>query len=289
MPLPNGVLANEYLKQLQNKKDNETPSISLDDYFDTLTGPAVMSLFTQQDISTISKIITKIPRIQEKKNKINEILTPRGYQFLYSGTNRVLYSYLDNPNFIIKIALDNVGQTDSPREYINQKIIKPYCCKIFDVDPTGTIATIEKVVPITTLEEFMYAFDWYTSIIFHKFISIYATEDLAEDKFMNFGIRQNPQSFCVLDFPYIYKIDHKKLVCNNKRKDQFGNYIYCGGAIDYTYDFNSFKCTRCGKKYTGIDLIDASPDIAPLLKIQDGKVIFDSDHDYTYSNPNRVC
>lgn len=57
----------------------------------------------------------------------------------------------------------------------------------------------------------------------------------------------------LLDFPYIYELDGKKLYCNAPaipgRKD-----IPCGGQIDYDDGFNNLVCTKCGKHYQAREL-----------------------------------
>jgi hypothetical protein len=68
---------------------------------------------------------------------------------------------------------------------------------------------------------------------------------------MNWGIREGFGPV-LLDFPYIYKLDGKKLFCN--APDPRSQTGYCNSPIDYDPGYNFLVCTKCGKQYKASDL-----------------------------------
>lgn len=67
----------------------------------------------------------------------------------------------------------------------------------------------------------------------------------------------------LLDFPYCYKLDGKKLFCS---KVDMTTHELCNGEIDYDKGFNHLVCTRCGKIYLATDLRDDSIDNKIIIK-----------------------
>lgn len=67
----------------------------------------------------------------------------------------------------------------------------------------------------------------------------------------------------LLDYPFIYKLDGKKLFCN--KVNPLTNEP-CNGEIDYDAGFNHLVCTRCGKIYLATDLRDDSIDNKIIIK-----------------------
>ena len=187
----------------------------------------------------------------------------RGFRKAHSGTNRVVYNYLEDPRFVAKIAVDRVGMKDNPAEYKNQRYFAPFCCKIFEVDESGVIAFIERVNPITSLEEFLSVSDDIFNMIVTKIIGKYVVDDIGTTKYMNFGLRMNGFGPVILDFPYAYELDGRKLICNKKIKTPFGEQP-CGGEIDYDDGFNYLICTKCGRTYQARDLTNDTKDVLIL-------------------------
>ena len=275
--------------------------------YDKLWAPPIRSLFTQEDINELYRIATSLKyngNVDLKYKLIDSVMISRGFKKAHAGTNRVVYNYLEDIRFVAKVAIDKVGIKDTPREFKNQQWFKPFCCKIFEVDPTGVIGFVERVNPITSLEEFLSVSDDIFNMIITKIVGKYVLDDIGSDKFMNFGLRQNSNGISfgpvILDFPYAYKLDDKKLICN-KRIDTPAGIQYCGGDIDYDVGFNYLYCTKCGKKYTARDLadetnneiliIEGSSDIMFRAKIVDseGNVIKDSGlSSKTYANKDQI-
>lgn len=67
----------------------------------------------------------------------------------------------------------------------------------------------------------------------------------------------------LLDYPYCYKLDGKKLFCN-KIEPITG--MRCDGEIDYDEGFNHLVCTKCGKIYLASDLRDNKSDNKIVIK-----------------------
>lgn len=212
----------------------------------------ILSLMTQEDIDTIRKIILS-PRYSGnnrlKMERIDDIMHLRGFTKFAGGTNRIVYEHPDAPGMVFKVAIDSVGIKDSPAEFYNQNLLKPFCCKVFECSACGTIASFEKVKRITTIEEFYSIIDDYYFMITNNIIGKYVMEDIGIKYFMNFGIRIG-QGPVILDFPYLFELDGNKLICNAELDD----HSICHGEIDYDYGFNKLICTKCGRHYMARDL-----------------------------------
>ena len=228
--------------------------------YDALWAPPIMSIFTREDINELYRIATSLrynANIEKKYELIDSIMKARGFKRAHCGTNRVVYNFLDMPTFVAKVAIDRVGMKDSPAEWRNQKYFKPFCCKIFEVDPSGVIAFVERVNPITSLEEFLSVSDDIFNMMLTKIIGKYVIDDLGTEKFMNYGLRYNANGTAfgpvIIDFPYAYELDGRKLVCNRPLETPFGTFP-CGGEIDYDEGLNHLVCTKCKKRYEAMDL-----------------------------------
>lgn len=225
--------------------------------FDNLIAPPILSLLTVQDISDLHRIATSIKlsgKIKQKYNLIDKIMTARGFVKHHAGTNRVVYRFIENQTFVVKIAVDKVGLGDNPAEYTNQFLLKPFVTKVFEVSPCGTVGLFERVDPILSREEFLSIADDVFNLITKFFIGKYILSDFGTHYFMNWGIRRNGGGPVLLDFPYVYELDGSKLYCNTKLNLLDKNSPICGGELDYDDGFNNLRCTRCGKTYQASEL-----------------------------------
>lgn len=266
--------------------------------YDNLWAPPIRYLLSQQDIDQLYRIATSLrynDDIEKKYELIDAVMKPRGFRRANCGTNRVVYNFLEDTSFCMKIALDRVGLKDSPAEYKNQEYFKPFCCKIFEVDPTGVIACIERVNPISSLEEFASIADDVFNMMITKIIGKYVVDDLGAEKFMNYGIRYNSNGVSfgpvIIDFPYAYELDGAKLICNKLIKTPLGE-VRCGGEIDYDNGLNRLVCCKCGRHYTAMELSKDDSNVlkfysddskgemkimrARIIRESDNKVIMDS-------------
>ena len=201
---------------------------SLEFNYDMLWAPPIRSILTQDDINTLYHVATSLKyngNINKKYEIIDSVMVPRGFQKAHSGTNRVVYNFLDDTRFVAKIALDKAGIKDNPAEFKNQEYFKPFCCKIFEVDPTGVIGFIERVNPITSLEEFLSVSDDIFNMIITKIVGKYVVDDIGTTKFMNFGLRMNGFGPVIIDFPYAYELDGRKLFDDVIFNDSYGEHF----------------------------------------------------------------
>ena len=224
--------------------------MSIDDFnFDRLSAPPLYSLLSQQDIDKLYSVAHSIRysgNPAKKYKMIDSVLKPRGFTKLSAGTNRVVYKHVEFDNIVLKVAYDDIGLKDNPKEFMNQHIFKPFVTKIFEVSPCGTVAVVERVIPITSREEFhSVAEDVYLAIN-NWFIGKYIMADIGTKFFMNWGIRRG-FGVVLIDFPYCYELDGNKLYCsalNNNNPNGI-----CDGLIDYDDGFNFLVCEKCGTKY----------------------------------------
>lgn len=237
----------------------------LEDHFDRICLPLPMTFYlSPQDIEALRKIATSVKlagKIREKYKMIDNIMRARGFKRFAAGTNRVVYSFYEDPSFLVKIAVDRVGMQDNPMEYQNQFFLKPYVAKMFCISPCGTVGFAERVIPIKNIAEFKEIASDVFDILVTKFLGKYVVEDVGTKYFMNWGIRIG-HGPVLLDYPYVYKLDGKKLYCNEFLPDF--NCI-CNGEIDYNSGFNHLVCGRCGKIYLAVDLRDDTPDNKKII------------------------
>ena len=157
-----------------------------ENFFDNLYGPPVRAFFNQDECNYLKHIILH-NKNDIKLKMINAIMKSKGFSRLSAGTNRVVYRYLDDPSFVLKIAIDRVGLQDNLAEFKNQHMLKPYVCKIFDTTPDGLMATIERVMPITSKEEFTSMEEEIFYVIVGKLIGNTVAEDIGKAYFRNWG------------------------------------------------------------------------------------------------------
>lgn len=130
---------------------------SLEDMFENIQGPCVYDFFNDDELALIKKIIfdRKDRAFKKKFQKLDAIIKPKGFKRSGCGTNRVVYEPLDdNATFCIKIALDKAGSKNNPDEILNQKYLKPFVAKCFDISQDGNVGIFERVVPIENLYQF---------------------------------------------------------------------------------------------------------------------------------------
>lgn len=221
--------------------------------FDSMWIPSMYNFLTPQDIQELHYLASSAKfssKIDFKYKEIDRIMTNRGFRKFHCGTNRIVYSYLEDQSFLVKIALDKVGLSDNPAEYRNQFLLKPFVTKVFEVSPCGTVATVERVEPITSRQEFMSVAEDIFDLMNQCIIGKYVLEDVGTKYFMNWGLRKGFGAV-LLDYTYVYELDGNKLFCN-KFLPEVGQ--ICNGVIDYDAGFNNLICSKCGKRYLAKEL-----------------------------------
>lgn len=234
--------------------------------FEALQAPPLMSLLTPTDIGDLNCLATSIrysgnPILRLQRQ--DELLKKRGFRKFTGGTNRVVYKFLEDDSFLIKVASDAVGIGDSPREWINQIQYKPFITKVHETSPCGTVGLFERVIPITSREEFLSVASDIYDVITNWFIGKFVMDDIGTKFFMNWGIRKGFGPV-LLDFPYSYKLDGNKLYCNVPLPNSPTH--ICGGVIDYDNGFNHLRCTKCGTIYRAKELENAVKNETVLIK-----------------------
>ncbi len=265
--------------------------------FEMLRGPDVYQLLPYGIVEHIHQYILDPKNSGDTKKKIehiDEVLRPYGFKRFAGGTNRVVYGFLEDQSFCLKVAIDRIGITNNPDEFRNQQFLKPFVCKIFSVSPCGTIATVERVIPIRSRQEFAVNAGSVFDVIANKFVGKYILEDIGTIWFKNWGIRRGFGPV-LLDYPYLYEVDLNSLFCNEMTP--FG--LPCGGQIDYDDGFNILYCTRCGKRHKAKQIGKAITDNVIMIKggnsmgfhliVKKGdKVIVDKTGSDTHIDPNKV-
>ena len=222
--------------------------------FDALQAPPLGMFFSPYDIQELHSIATSIKlaaKPQERYAAIDRVCKRRGLIKFGSGTNRVVYRHPEFPDILFKIASDDVGLGDNPAEFRNQWILKPFVAKTFEITPCGTVALVERVVPITSREEFISVADDVFELITEWLIGEYVLADIGAKYFMNHGIRKG-FGVVLLDYSYLYKLDGSKLYC--RKKDPNSPTGTCDGEIDYDDAFSHLICTKCGAMYKAKEL-----------------------------------
>lgn len=216
-------------------------------WFDSLKVNPLLSYFTVEDINLIHKLATSPAMhcdVKEKYRLLGEIMEKRGFRLIGGGTNRRAYECIYDDRVVAKVATDPVGFTSNLREYINQNVLKPFCNKIFEVTPCGSLAIIEKVVPIKDVSEFQkYAQEIYDILYFKIRNNSIAMEDIGTRSMKNWGYRSGFGPV-LLDYPTMYVADPKKRLCKNILNGKL-----CCGTLDYDEGFNCIVCSECGRTY----------------------------------------
>lgn len=223
--------------------------------FDKLSARPLYSLLSQSDIDALRKIATSIRysgNPEKRFKKIDEIMHRRGFVKMSAGTNRICYGFIEDPTICVKVAADRTAIKDNPREFMNQENLKPFCTKVFEVSPCGTVGLFERVIPIQSREEFMSVAEDVFALI-DLLTCKYILSDFGSKYFMNYGIRDGFGPV-LLDFPYLYEADINKLVCHKPIHLANGTTKPCGGLIDYDDGYNYLICKKCAANYRAIEL-----------------------------------
>lgn len=244
------MINRNYILDLMKSK-----TVSIDEFnYDKLACPPLLSMFTLEDIWKLKNIATSIKyaaKVELKFQEIDKIMRSRGFVKFVAGTNRICYRPVESDLFVIKVAYDKVAMDDNIKEYTNQYYLKPFCTKVFEVAGDGVIASFERVMPITNREEYISVAEDVYTLINEFIIGEYIMEDIGSKYHMNIGIRRG-FGVVLLDFPYLFKLDGKKLFCT--RPDPLSSSGKCDGEIDYDDGFNNLICKKCGAIYRASEL-----------------------------------
>ena len=158
--------------------------------FDMLMAPPLACLIHPQDgwdIYELCRSLKYASKLDYKLRCIDQIMRSRGFVKMLAGTNRVIYRYLEDDSFLLKIPFDRSAMNDNINEFNNQFKLKPFVPKTFEVHPSGSIGLAERVKPIRRMYEFMEVADDIFDIITNNFIGKFVLEDIGTKYFMNWG------------------------------------------------------------------------------------------------------
>lgn len=220
--------------------------------FEKATAPPLYSLVPMQACDMLYNVINDIGlsgKPDKKYEIIDKIMHEIGFKRLAGGTNRLVYNRDDYPDICVKVAIDKEGMKNNLDEYKVQFLLKPFCCKVYDVEPQGVVGLFEQVIRITSREQFIDIADCIFEVITKVFLGKYVMEDIGTYYMFNWGIRYGFGPV-LLDFPYVYELDGSSLLCTHI----FENRTICRGEIDYDPGFNYLYCRKCGKRYRAIEL-----------------------------------
>ena len=223
--------------------------------FDSLVSRPLFSMIPFELDAYIYSIATDLKlnsKIKEKYKLIDDSLAYYGFELLARGTNRSTYRYIHDDSIVLKVGYDKAGVHDAQREFYNQQVLKPFVTKCFEVSPSGAIGLFERVNPITYKEEFKSIAEDVFELLTKFIIGKYILADIGSDFYMNWGLRSGFGPV-LLDYPFMYELDGKRLHCINQIQGPNG-VIPCDGLIDYDDGFNHLVCEKCGKQYFAQDL-----------------------------------
>lgn len=218
--------------------------------FDSITMPPWTQYVTMHDIEVLYWAATAKSlsgRSDKRRAAIKQVMEARGFKILAAGTNRITFKCLEDPSIVAKVAIDKVGLGDNEAEYKIQRKVFPMVTKMIQVCPTGVLGFAERVTPILTREEY----NAYLPMVYLTLMDIlgeYVMDDVGTDYFKNIGIRKG-YGVVLLDYPYLYKLDGNKLICNAPTPTG-----PCMGEIDYDAGLNHLYCSKCGRQYLAADL-----------------------------------
>lgn len=224
----------------------------IDFCYENLSAPPLSQMLSDYDIDQLRQTAMSVSLsgdINTKYRIMDSIMKSRNFRRLAAGTNRIVYRHLEYSNIVIKIAVDQEGIKNNPDEFMNQRLIKPFCCKVFEVSPCGTVGVFERVDRITSRYEFVSIAEDIFDMISNKLVGKYVLEDIGTKFMYNWGIRRGFGPV-LLDFPYVYELDGSKIYCTTK----LDNGTICGGEIDYDNGFNFLVCKKCGCIHRARDL-----------------------------------
>ncbi len=232
------------------KKDTIEKSAILQNmirWYDSYCVYPMCRYFTIDDIRYIHQLAISPSlncNVKEKYRLIGDLMTFRGFKLIGGGTNRRAYECIYDDRVVAKVAIDQDGFTSNLKEFTNQNVLKPFCGKIFEVSPCGTLAIIEKVIPIKDKSEYIkYKNPIFDMLYFKIRNNSIAMEDIGTRSFKNWGFRNNFGPV-LLDYPTMYVADPSKRLCRN-----IVNNRMCGGTLDYDEGFNVIVCSECGRTH----------------------------------------
>ena len=230
--------------------NKDPPTTNIVEYLNNLIRPPITCYIPQSIIDTFYTIScdSKLYNAPLKRFKLqNELLEPYGFKPLASGTNRRTFYCVYDPWIVLKIASDAIGRSDNISEFGIQKVLLPFCTKVFDVDSSGSMQLAERV-EVMTEDDFRTYQKEICRYLESWFQLGYFFEDVGFYSFKNWGLRDGSGPV-LLDFPYFYQYDPDKLICDRENPK---THEKCGGTIGYNYEsiMSEIICYKCLGRYS---------------------------------------
>lgn len=261
---------------------------SLEELFESIEGPCVYDFFTDDELNLINKIIRdhKDKSFKKKFQKLDAIVKPKGFKRSGCGTNRVVYEPLnDNATFCIKIALDKAGSKNNPDEIVNQKYLKPFVAKCFDISQDGNVGIFERVIPIENLYQLWSVREDIYKIM-ETIVGRFIIDDFGTKAFKNWGLRKGFGPV-LLDYADMYILDPKLLYCTHTLN--LNTTEQCRGELDYDAGFNNIICLKCGGIHMASEFKDGRKKISVFtrkkeMKMKDLEIVIYKDGEIYWDN-----
>lgn len=212
-------------------------------------------------------------RPSNRKNKIVELLTEYGIDFVEvgTGTNRFIVKY---DGFALKIALDREGVADNVQEWVMGSMLSNVAYN-FEISSGGNFL-VEEYVPAFTSYSEMFTYQSSIRKILTEWSQQYLLGDvgICYENYANWGLAPGGIPKCI-DYAYIFpaSMDLFKCTCGSKN-------------IVPTNSFTSYKCSVCGKSYEDREIRSKiSQDTRLRLFNQVSGVIMKDTHEFHEVSP----
>lgn len=190
----------------------------------------------------------------EKANYVVKELEDYGFYAVGEGTNIIVLENPHYPGVVYKIALDSNGIADNFNDEILQHRIPRYG-RVYARHSSGIVSVQERYV---VMDKYRMK-DFKNEIIdlLKELSSEYLIADLSPARFLNFGVARDG-GFVIIDGSDLYPLDmlDNKPRCQDptgwdKKK---GKMLRCGGKLEYSVDYLSMICKKCGKEINALEL-----------------------------------
>lgn len=213
-----------------------------------------LELFTPDVVDDLFTTLNFGSDNYKKADYVIAELSDYGFREVAEGTNIIV---LDNPYYpgvVFKIALDSNGIADNFNDQVLQHEVPRYA-KVYARHSSGIVSVQERYVTMT--EERIKEFIPEIIDLLKKLSREYLVADLSPSRFLNFGVARDGE-FVIIDGSDLFPLSEltekprcKKSVGYNHQKKKV---ITCNGRMEYTADFLSMICGKCGREVNPLEL-----------------------------------
>lgn len=195
--------------------------------------------FSEEDLDFLHGLVYS-GYFESNNDKADAILfrfKDRGFVELAPATNRFA---LLRGEYVYKFALDRYGIKDNNNEFDLSEDLQPFVTKTYE---TNGYILIAEYVNLISENEFIDSKENVREML--KYLSedwLFSDVGTISKNFCNFGYRNNGD-LVILDYGYFYRKDPKILFCESD-----------GEKLVYDENFDLLRCTKCGRKYSVVDI-----------------------------------